>query len=186
MAGDVANPRIWEGADAYVAPLGTTPPNDVDTAWADPWAALGLLGDDGASEAREQDSADHYAWGGILVRTTRSKFKRSMKITCLEDNLNVFGLVNPGSTFTTDETGLTTRTVKVQSSDIRAFGLETRDGTITRRRVIPRGEVVEVGEVALSDSAMTMFELTINIYPDADGVLYTDLTDDPQADEDWS
>ena len=63
--------------------------------------------------------------------------------------------------------------------------MELRDGTLTRRRIIPKGEVVEIGEVKFADSEMTGFELTINIYP-VDGVLYTDLTDDPQADESWS
>ena len=183
MAGDIANPRIWEGADAYVAPTGTTAPVDVTTAWAAPWEALGLLSEDGASETREADSTDHFAWGGILVRTTRSKHKRSMKVTALEDNAVVFSLVNPGSTASTDETGLTTRTVKVPTSDIKAFGLETRDGAITRRRIIPRAEIVEIGEIKLSDSDMTAFELTIMVYPDADGVLYVDLTDDEQAED---
>jgi hypothetical protein len=185
MSGDIANPRIWEGADAYVAPLGTTPPDDVATAWAAPWEALGLLSEDGATETRAQDTADHFAWGGLLVRTTKSKFKRTMKITCLEDNLVVFGLANPGST-TDTATGLTTRTVMTPTRDPRAFGLETRDGDITRRRLIPNGEVTEVGEVKFADSDMTAFELTITIYPDSDGVLYTDLTDDEQADENWS
>jgi hypothetical protein len=185
MAGDIANPRIWEGADAYVATYGATAPTDVATAWGVEWSPLGLLSEDGASETRSQDQTDHYAWGGILVRTTKSKYKRTMKITCLEDNLTVFGLVNPGSTTDTDETGITTRTIKTPTADPRAFGLELRDGTLTRRRIIPKGEVVEIGEVKFADSEMTGFELTINIYP-VDGVLYTDLTDDPQADESWS
>lgn len=180
MAGDTGNPRIWEGADAYAAPLGTTAPTDVSTAWAVGWLPLGLLSEDGASESRDQDMTDHYAWGGILVRTTRSKHKRTITITALEDNLTVFGLVNPGSTAVT-ATGTTTRTVKVPTSDPRAFGLELRDGDVKKRRVIPRGEVVEVGEVSLSDSEMTAFELTINVYPDSSGVLYMDITDDPQA-----
>lgn len=180
MSGSVANPRIWEGADAYVAPLGTTPPVDVTAAWATPWKSLGLLSEDGASESREQDSADHFAWGGVLVRTTRSKFKRSMKITCLEDNPNVFALVNPGSTAATVTT-LTTRTIKNPTRVPQAFGLETRDGIVTRRRVITRGEVTEIGEVKLADSDMTAYEITITIYPDSNGVLYTDLTNDAQA-----
>lgn len=180
MAGDTDNPRLWEGADFYAAPVGTTAPTDVDTALAVAWLAAGLLSEDGASETRDQDSTDHYAWGGKLVRTTRSKHKRQLKVTCLEDNLIVFGLVNPGSTAATT-TGVTTRTVKVPKQDPRAFLLELRDGDITKRRVIPKGEVVEVGEVAFSDSDLTAYELTITIYPAADDTLYLDITDDPQA-----
>ena len=185
MAGDISNPRIWEGADAYVAPYGASQPADVITAWPVGWQPLGLLSEDGASEARDQDVTDHYAWGGTLVRTTKSKHKRSIKITCLEDNPVVFDIVNPGSAASTDETGLTTRTVKTPTADPRAFGLELRDGDITRRRIIPKGEVITVGEVKFADAEMTGYELTINIYPVND-VLYIDLTDDPQADADQS
>jgi hypothetical protein len=41
--------------------------------------------------------------------------------------------------------------------------------------------VTAVGEVALSDSALQAFELTITIYPDADDVLYQDIDNDPQG-----
>lgn len=186
MAGDVANPRIWVNADVYVAPVGTTAPTDVTTAWAAAWDALGLLSEDGMTETREEESTDHYAWGGILVRTTRSKHKRTFTVTALEDNPTVWGLVNPGSTATTSAgptppAGVTTRQVYVPGPDPRAFGLELVDGDITKRRVIPRGEVVAVGDVTISDNEMAMYELTINVYPDGAGVLYIDITDDPQA-----
>lgn len=180
MAGDTDNPRIWVNADAYTAPLGSTQPTDTTTAWDAAWDALGLLSDDGATESRNEDSTDHYAWGGVLVRTTRSKHKRTMVITALEDNDVVFDLVEPGSTAVTAG-GVTTRTVMVPIPNIRMFGLELVDGTVTKRRVIPRGEVTSVGDIALQDSDMTAYELTISIYPDGDGVLYYDITDDPQA-----
>lgn len=180
MAGDTDNPRIWEGADVYVAEAGSTGPEDVTNPWPDGWDALGLLSEDGLTESRDQDTTDHYAYGGILVRTTRSKHKRTFKVTCLEDNAVVFGLVNPGSTADTSD-GLTTRAIKVPTTDPRAFGFEFRDGEITKRIVVSKGEVTEVGEVTYSDSEMAVYELTVNIYPDADGVLYYELTNDPAA-----
>lgn len=180
MAGDTDNPRLWEGADLYVAPVGSTAPTDIAGALDEAWLAAGLLSEDGASESRDQDSTDHYAWGGKLVRTTKSKHKRTIKVTCLEDNLTVFGLVNPGSTATTTG-GVTTRKIKIPKTDPRGFLLELRDGEITKRRILPKGEVSEVGEVTLSDSALQAFELTITIYPAADDTLYIDITDDPQA-----
>lgn len=180
MAGDVSNPRIWVNADVYVAPVGTTAPTDLTTAWAAGWEPLGLLSEDGLTESREEESTDHYAWGGILVRTTRSKHKRTFTVTALEDNAAVFGVVNPGSTAVT-ATGVTTRTVKVPTPDVRAFGFEFLDGDIVKRRIIPRGEVVAVGDVTFLDNELAAYELTINVYP-VNGVLYTDLTDDPQAD----
>lgn len=182
MAGDTANPRIWVNADVYVGPTGSTAPTDTTTALNAAFEAVGLLSEDGMTEAREDEVTDHYAWGGILVRTTRSKHKRTFTFTCLEDNPVVFGLVNPGSSALTT-TGITTRTITVPEPDPRMFVLHFVDGDIIKRRVIPRGEVIEVGDVTYSDAEMAMYEVTVNIYPDGSGVLYTDITDDPQADE---
>lgn len=183
MSGDVANPRVWTGCDAYVGPLGTTAPTDITTALNAAFLPFGLLSEDGLTETRAQDTTDFYAWGGIYVRTVRSKFKRQIKITALEDNPVVWGLVNPGSTSAT-ATGITTRTVKSPSgSNPQAFVLQLVDGTVTTRRVIPKGEVIEVADVKLSDTDMSAYELTINVYSDGSGVLYKDITNDPQADD---
>lgn len=179
MSGNVNNPRLWEGADLWSAPVATALPADLDDAMGSvpAWKPVGLLSEDGASEARDEDSTDFYAWGGKLIRTKRSKHKRSITVTCLEDNLVVFGLVNPGSTVTTTA-GVNKRTVKIPKSDKRSFVLELVDGDITRRRHIPTGEITAVGEVALSEADMQAFELTITIYPDTDDVLYVDYDND--------
>lgn len=182
MAGSPDNPRLWLGADLWVAPLGTELPAALSDPMTkvDAWKAVGLLSEDGASESRDEDSNDFYAWGGKLIRTQRSKHKRTITITALEDNPVVFDLVNPGSSAATSG-DVTTRTVKVPKSQIQSFVLELHDGDITKRRHIPRGEVTEVGEVTLSESDLQAYELTVTIYPDADDVLYLDVTDDPQA-----
>lgn len=183
MSGNSANPRLWEGADLWTAPTGTALPTNVlaDAMTTVPaWKAVGLLSEDGASESRDEDTSEFYSWGGNLVRTRRSKHKRQIKVTCLEDNLVVFGLVNPNSTITTT-TGVNHRTVKVPKSEKVSFVLDLTDGDVSRRRHIPTGEVVEIGEVTLSDSDLQAFELTITIYPDATGVLYHDYDNDPQG-----
>lgn len=180
MAGDVDNARIWGGADFYTAPLGTVAPTDLTTAWAAAWDALGLLGEDGMNEEQSDDTQDHWAWGNIRVRRTRSRHTRSITVVALEDNDIVFKLLNPGSTSTTT-TGVTTRAVKVPTSEIKAFGAELRDGTITKRIVIPRGEVITVGARTMSESSMAMRELTVDVYPGDDDLLYYEITDDPGA-----
>jgi len=180
MAGDSANPRIWLGADVYVAPVGTTAPVDVTTAYAAAWVALGLLSEDGMTESRDEDITDHNAWGNILVRTTRSKHKRTFEVMALEDNKTVWALANPGSTVTS-VSPLTTRTVKVPSTDPRAFSFELKDGLLTKRIIIPRGEVIEIGETVYAQEQIAMKPLTITVYPSAAGVLYTELTNDLSA-----
>ncbi|MET8880558.1 hypothetical protein [Streptomyces rubiginosohelvolus] len=179
MSGNVNNPRLWEGADLWTAPVATALPEalDDDMSTVPAWKAVGLLSEDGASESRDEDTTDFYAWGGKLIRTKRSKHKRSISVTCLEDNLTVFGLVNPGSTVATAN-GVNTRTVKIPKSDKRSFVLELMDGDITRRRHIPTGEITAVGEVTLSEADLQAFELTITIYPSSDDVLYVDYDND--------
>jgi hypothetical protein len=181
MAGDVANPRIWENADVYVGPLGTTPPATPTATPNVAYKPLGLLSeDDNLVEHRDEDSTDHYAYGNILVRTQRSKHKRTFTVTALEDNPTVWGLVNPGST-ATSTTGVTTRVTKVPSANPQAFLVKLRDGGVTLVRAIARGEVTAVDDVTFSDSDMTGYALTITVYPDSAGVLYTDITDNPAA-----
>lgn len=180
MAGTVANPRIWLLGDVYAGAVGTTAPTDTSTSLNAAFKALGLLSEDGVTESRDEDVTDHFAWGGILYRTTRAKHKRTFKVMCLEDNQYVFDLVNPGSTDST-ATGTTTRTVKVPTSNPMAFVIELTDGAYIARKSIPRGEVIEVGDVVYGEADAAMRELTIAVYPTSAGVLYTEITTDPAA-----
>lgn len=181
MAGDTANPRIWLNGDVRYAPVGTTAPTDTTTAYAATWKVLGLLSEDGLTESRDEDSNDFYAWGSILVRTVRSKHKRTFQVTTLEDNSAVWSLVNPGSAAPTTATGTTTRVVKVPSANPLAFAFDTVDGTVTKRLIVPRGEVTEIGDIVRGEGDMEMRELTVTVYGASDGVLYREITNDPQA-----
>ncbi len=186
--GDIANPRIWVNATAFVGPTNATAPTNPTTAMPtvdSDWVTLGLTSEDGMTESREQEATDHYAHGGILVRTTRSKHKRTLQVIALEDNPIVFDLVNPGS-LAVDDGSLTTRTVKVPNQpNPKSFTLDLADGDVIKRRYIPRGEVTEVGDYAITDSEIAAYELTITVYPTTVGlnedVLYLDFTNDPQA-----
>lgn len=181
MAGDTDNPRVWLNGDVFVADVGSTAPTNLTDDWPAAWSALGLLSEDGLTTSEDSDSSDLYAWGGIKIRTIRSKFNRLFVVTALEDTPVVFGLVHPGSSQAT-ATGVTTRTVRTPTTNIKAFGFQMSDGPgITRRLIVPRGEVTNVGEVKASDSELTMFELTVAAYPAANGDTYLEITNDPAA-----
>lgn len=177
MAGDPTRAALWQNADVYInTTLPATGPTDVTTAWPSGWEAVGLLdGDEGFTESRENESSEFYAWGGILVKKTKSKHKRSIKFVALEDNPVVFALINPGSTRTT-AAGVTTANVKVPGNVDFAIGFEVNDGPKRKRRVVKRATVEEVGEIKESESALTAYEITVVLYPEADGTLYTDIS----------
>lgn len=182
MAGDTANPRIWANADVYSAPVGSTAPTNIATAWAAAWVAFGLLGEDGITETRNDTENTFYALGSILVRRVRSRHERTFTVIALEDNKTLWPVLNPGSPTPTTATGVTTRIAKVPTANVLAFGLQTVDGTVTRRIVIPRGEITNIGDrTVASESEMATYELTITVYPASDGTLYTEITNDPQA-----
>lgn len=175
MAGDATNAALWQNADVYIAATGATAPTNVTSSWPYAWTAVGLLdGEAGFAESREEESNEIYAWGGLLVKKTKSKHKRTIKFTALEDNATVFALVNPGSTRDTVD-GVTTSAVKVPSSAEFAIGFETRDGDTTKRRIVKRAEVESIGEVVESESGLTVYEITVTIYPETNGTLYTEI-----------
>jgi hypothetical protein len=180
--GNAAETELWTGADVYYAPLGTVGPTDLTADWAAAWLPLGLLdGSDGIDEKRDQSTSENYAWGGLLYRRTVSKQKRSFTFTALEDNDNVFLLANPGST-TASATGVRSRTIKTPVSGTRfALGLELRDGDRIKRVTIPTCEVDSVDDVKASETDPTVYKFTVDVYPAADGTLYSSIETDPEG-----
>lgn len=182
MSGNAKNTSLWANADVFIAAEGTAGPDTLTGAWAVDWDLAGLLdGEEGFTEARESETSEHYAWGGVLYRRTSSKHKRTIKFVALEDNDVVFQLVNPGSERTASG-GVRTSTVKVPVTGARfAIGFEVRDGDRVRRRVVKHAEVQEVGEIKDSETEPTVYEITVVIFPEADGTLYTDIETDPEG-----
>lgn len=181
MAGDAKNTALWQGADVFIAPEGTEGPDDVLTAWGDAWAMVGLLdGEEGFTEGRDQDTSEYYAWGGILYKRTSSKHKRTFKFVALEDNAVTFGLVNPGSERTA-EGGVRRGKIRVPTAKRFALGMETRDGDKIKRRIVGHAEVSEIGEIKESEADPTVYEITVLVFPEADGTLYETIETDPDA-----
>lgn len=182
MAGNAAATNLWAGADVFIAPVSTAGPNDLVAAWPTGWNPVGLLdGEEGFTEKREDETSEHYAWGGLLFRRSKSKHKRTIRFVALEDNAVTFGLLNPGST-RTSLNGIRRATVKVPTAGDRfAIGFETRDGARKRRRIVAVAEVQEVAEIKDNEKDPTVYDITVILFPDADGVLYTDIENDPES-----
>lgn len=180
MSGNANNTAIWTGADVYVADVGTEAPTTPSAEWGVGWNAVGLLdGEEGFAESRENETSEHYAWGGILYRRTSGKHKRTVKFVALEDNDVTFQLINPGSVRSTSGGVRTGQIVVPQAGKRFAIGFETRDGGRIRRRIAALAEVQEVGEIKESETEPTVYEITVVIFPDADGVLFTTVETDP-------
>lgn len=165
MAGDPTKASLWTDADVYVGPLDAENPDTVDDPFSSDWGLVGLLdGDEGFGESRDEDTDDKYAWGGILVRTSRAHFKLTKSFTALEDNLTTRSLIWPGST---DTQLIVPRPARVK------IAFETREGAKVKRLITAQyGEVSVDGDITENETDLTSYSLVATIFPTSGKVLF--------------
>lgn len=182
MGKNTDNVRVWGDITSavYVGDKGATAPTGATDAPGAAYTELGWMSDDGLTETRDVKSDQKRAWqGGALVRTVRSGDSRKFKFVCWETNAATVGLTRPGSSVTTT-TGVThTRVKAFVGSDVRSWVIDQVDGSIHNRKLVPTGEVIEIGDIKGSNGEIVAYEMTVECYPDSDGTLYEEYTDDP-------
>jgi hypothetical protein len=160
MAGDPTNATLWPDADVYVGALDAVNPADADTPFGVTWDFVGLLdGDAGFGNTREEESNDLYAWGGILVRTSRRNFKMSRTFTLLEDNDVTRDLIWPGSN---DGQLFVPRPERIK------IAFEVREGDRVQRLISSSvgAEVWVDGDYSDTEADLTRYPMRAVIYPD--------------------
>lgn len=167
MGGTPANATLWPDADVYVGATTATDPADVDTAFGGTWDLVGLLdGDAGFAHSREEEVNDRFAWGGILVRTTRKNFKYTVKFTPLEWNTTVRDLVFPDSP---------TGTIVVPRPKRIKIAFETREDDKVRRLISAyQAECAVDGDIEDKEDDLTKYSLIATIFPTSDGDLFVE------------
>jgi len=165
MSGTPANASVWSDADVYIAPIGSPLPADASAAFSGAWSLVGLLdGSDGFEESREEDVNDHFAWGGILVATSRKNFKLTKKFSVLEDNVATRSLIWPGST--------ASQIIVPRPANLM-IAFETRTGGKVRRAISKNYAQITVdGAIKDSEEDLTKRPLAAVIFPDSGGVLF--------------
>lgn len=169
MSGDPSNARLWADADVYVSfDLEATNPATIDTPFGVDWDLVGLLdGDDGFTETRDEDTTDLFAWGGVLVRTSRRNFKLTRSFTALERNETVDRLMWPGSTDSTIVAPNGNRVERVK------IAFETRDGDAVQRLIsYYQAEVIVDGDISENETDLASVTFVVTIFPDDDGNLF--------------
>lgn len=159
MSGDPSNATVWPDADVYVGATDAVNPADADTAFGITWDLVGLLdGDAGFVQNRSEDVSDLFAWGGIIVRTTRRNFKQTISFTALEDNEVTRDLIWPGS-----EPG---ELVVPRPARIK-IAFEMREGDTVKRLISAyEAEVSVNGDINDNETDLTKYELIATIFPD--------------------
>lgn len=165
MAGDPTNASLWTDADVYVGPLTAVNPATIDDPFPAEWGLVGLLdGDEGFTESRDEDVDDKYAWGGILVRTSRAHFKLTKGFTALEDNQTTRSLIWPGSSDTQ---------IIVPKPERVKVAFETREGDTIKRLITAQyAEISLDGDVTENETDLTTYTLVATIFPTSGKVLF--------------
>jgi hypothetical protein len=169
MAGNPDQANIWADANVYVAfDLDATDPADADTPFGGDWDLVGLLdGEEGFTEARDEDTEDHYAWGGVLIRTSRRNFKLTRSFTALETNEVTDRLRWPGSSATQILVPSGNRIERVK------VAFEMEDGDEIRRLISAyQAEITVDGDVNENEQDIASVPFMVTVFPDDDGVLF--------------
>lgn len=166
MSGDPTKANLWTDADVYISTnLKAALPANANEAFGADWSLVGLLdGDEGFPEAREEDTDDKFAWGGILVKTSRNHFKLTKSFTALEDNETTYSLIWPGSTPTK---------IKVPRPAKVKVAFEVREGDKVRRLITALyAECSLDGDHGENETELESATITATIFPTSDGDLF--------------
>lgn len=148
----------------WVAALGSTLPTGIADP-VSPFAAVGLLSDDGISFNRDEDRQVYRAHqGGLIVKRRTASVDDKFKFQCLETTALTYGLIYKGQAVTV-ATGVGTISVANQTrNDDRAWVVdEWLDNGKLMRYVIPNGSAELTAEIAWKTTDLTMYEFTVGV-----------------------
>lgn len=175
MANNASNVSVGKPAIAgaiWVAPLGTTLPNDATTAIdSAKYTCLGYVSEDGLTNSNSPESDSIKAWGGDTVLSILTGKEDTFKFTLIEalnvDVLKfVYGSANVSGTV---QTGIT---IQVNSTDVPACVIAIDmlfTGNVAKRIVLPSAKITEVGDIVYTDGDAVGYETTVTCTPDSYG-----------------
>lgn len=178
MALSAPQVRVGITGELYSAPQGSTAPTDSTTALDAAYTGHGYISDDGVTENWD-DSVDNItAWqNATTVRSARTETTASLELTLIQSNNSVLEIFYPGSEVTGTDPDFVLEVVPTVA-DPRQWVLDVVDGPITYRYSILNGEITERGEVMHSNGEPIGYPITIQFYPDENGLLMTKFSND--------
>ncbi|MFW0112112.1 hypothetical protein [Rothia sp. P5766] len=157
----------------FSAPLGTALPTDATVTLDEAFKIGGLISEEGLKEAPTRSTDKVKSWGGHLARVLQSEYSITVTFTIIErteESLkDVFGDANvtsaPGA-------GGTNRSIlkKADQLPIKSRVADMKDGAAKIRLVYPSSQITEVGESQYHHGGLISYPVTVECYPDENGV----------------
>lgn len=171
---------IWKVSQSIVLPT--------DAYSARPGGAirLGGVSDEGYTYTSERQTDKKKDWNGDKVRSIQQSKDDTFEVTFIEFlNPNVLevvygeGNVVVAPANTSHGTHISTKSL-ADVLDHCAYIVDTFDGKVKRRRVIPDAQPDKIDPIAEKPGDWSVYKVTFDIYPDSQGVTsytYTELND---------
>lgn len=176
-------PRV--GGAIFTAPLGTTLPTDAVTALSSAFENIGYISEDGVTNNNTPTTEQIKAWGGDVVYNPVTEKADEWTFTAIEvTNPIPLKLVYGDDNVTGDlASGITVRANNQEQAErVLVIDMVLR-GSILKRVIIPRAQVIEVGEISYVDDDLVGYETTISAHPDAsiDGDTHREYIIEPKT-----
>jgi hypothetical protein len=174
MAQDLSAIVVGQTGKIYTAPIGTTAPTDVTTAWGTGWVDLATISEDGLTMAFNEDTSDIKQWGGGVVRKLITSSETTFAFACLESSKQVMEAFYKS---TIDDLTAALE-IKGGVKAEAAWGFDVLDGATHLRIVVERGEISERGDVVFKADQAAQMEFTVTAYQDENlvsAIMYSDI-----------
>lgn len=178
----VGKPKVTGGI--RFAPLGTAMPTDAKSELNAKFENAGYVSEDGLVETIDASDDKIKAWGGDIVKIVRTEHSVSYTFTLIESASAtalklLFGEENVTVTAATSTKG---RQIVVKKTAAmtprRAFVFDMADLPAAIRVAIEDGQPSISGDVNFTDGDAIAYEVTVEAFPNAQGVKSTLMIDD--------
>lgn len=179
----LAGAPVTATGGVLTAPLGTTGPTSAVDVIAE-FIKNGFVGEDGVTKTIDASDEKIKAWGGSTVKIVRTEHSVSYTFTFLESaNADVLKLIHGEENVivtppTIDHGGQVEIRERGELIEPQAFVFDMKDGKNRIREFVPNGQLSHTGDVQFVHSAIISYAVTIEAFPDDDGVKAYSFMDD--------
>lgn len=183
-AGKVISGKPVATGGVLSAPLGTAMPTSATGTIDVAFVPHGYVADDGVTKSESRETNDIKEWGGLTVKKSQTGFEASFQFSFLE-YLNagaaktIYGdsavAVTAGNETHGEQIEVS---VSGQEAPHRSWIFDMAEAGTKQKICIGDGQITEVGDTTFSTDGAAVRQVTLTAYPDDDGVLYRELTDD--------